>query len=55
MKRLYEKYPSTEQIENKLKTDPYRSLISCSRIGFTLADKLILQLEKEKLYMPFFV
>jgi exodeoxyribonuclease V alpha subunit len=46
MKKLYEKYSSAKQIENKLKTEPYDSLIACSRIGFVTADKLIQQIDK---------
>ena len=46
LKRLYDKYPSLQQIEKKLKEDPYACLCGLSRIGFRSADSLILELDK---------
>lgn len=45
LKKLYDKYPSTEKIKDELSKNPYRCLCGLSRIGFKKADAIILDLE----------
>lgn len=47
LKKLYEKYPSTEKIRSELRSHPYKTLVGLSRVGFKTADKLLLEMEKE--------
>lgn len=47
MKKLYERYPSIEKIRSELRNKPYKCLVNLSRVGFKLADQMLLKLEKE--------
>ena len=49
LKKLYEKYPSIEKIRSELRFHPYKTLVGLSRVGFKTADKLLLEMEKEKI------
>jgi exodeoxyribonuclease V alpha subunit len=46
LKKLYEKYTSVLMIKKKLKAEPYKCLCGLSRIGFTTADSILLELER---------
>lgn len=48
IKKLYLAYPSIEKIQSELRDRPYTTLCSLSRVGFKTADKLLLEMEKEK-------
>ena len=43
LKKLYEKYTSVQVVKNKLKSNPYKCLCGISRIGFKIADSLLLK------------
>lgn len=47
IKKLYDKYSSTEIILKKMKLEPYKCLCDLSRVGFTTADGILLNLEKK--------
>jgi exodeoxyribonuclease V alpha subunit len=49
LKKLYAEYPSVKKIREELRKDPYKCLINLSGIGFKLADKIILDLDKLKI------
>lgn len=49
LKKLYDKYPSIEKLEEELITNPYESLCSISGIGFKKADSIVLSLPKKLL------
>jgi exodeoxyribonuclease V alpha subunit len=46
VKKLYDKYPSTEKIRYEMKNNPYKCLCVISGIGFKKADGLLLEIEK---------
>lgn len=48
IRRLYEAFPSIEKLQSELRERPYTTLCSLSRVGFKTADKLLLEMEKEK-------
>lgn len=48
IKKLYMAFPSIEKIQSELRDRPYTTLCSLSRVGFKTADKLLLEMEKEK-------
>lgn len=47
MKKLYNEYTSVELVEKALTENPYSCLTELNRIGFKIADKLILELEEK--------
>ena len=47
IKKLYDKYHSTEEIIESIKKEPYESLCQINRIGFKTADNKLIQLEKK--------
>lgn len=47
LKKLSEKYTSIEEIKQEIKNNPYECLTDLSRIGFKIADKTILNFDKE--------
>ena len=49
IKRIYDRYSSIDKLKEKLKLEPYTTLTRISRIGFTTADSIILQLQKENI------
>lgn len=42
--KLYQKYTSLEVLENKLKNEPYKTLLALDRVGFKIADSIVLKL-----------
>ena len=48
IKKLYDEYPSIEQIRKKLRTEPYKCLTRISGIGFVKADLMLLDLQRSK-------
>lgn len=48
LKKLYDKYTSVNLIQKKLREDPYKCLCGLARIGFSKADRILLQLEESK-------
>lgn len=54
LKKLYEEYPSVQQLKNKLISEPYKSLTKISGIGFIRADSILLMLEESnKIHFKF--
>ena len=49
LKKIYDKYTSIELLRKKLKTEPYTTLTRVSGIGFTKADTIVLELQKENI------
>jgi len=47
IKKMYDKYPSSQKIKEEIQREPYKSLCSLSKIGFKNADSIILELDKE--------
>lgn len=47
LRKIYEKYTSTEVLKKKLKEMPYTTLTQISGVGFIKADSIVLQLQKE--------
>ncbi|MCD3216913.1 AAA family ATPase [Clostridium botulinum C] len=47
VKKLYDKYTSSEMTLKKMRQDPYSCLCSLGRVGFKTADKILLSLEKQ--------
>jgi exodeoxyribonuclease V alpha subunit len=47
IKKLYDKYHSTEEIIEAITTQPYESLCQIDRIGFKTADKKLILLERK--------
>jgi exodeoxyribonuclease V alpha subunit len=47
LKKLYEKYTSVEEIKQAIKNNPYECLTDLSRVGFKIADKTIINFDKE--------
>lgn len=47
IRKLYDKHPSTLKIKQIIQSDPYYCFCSLSNIGFTTADGIILELDKE--------
>lgn len=47
LRKLYDKYHSTQMVKTKLSKEPYKSLCELSRVGFRTADKIMLKLERE--------
>lgn len=45
--KIYDKYKNANTIKRLIKTDPYKTLINLSRVGFKTADNILLQLDKE--------
>ena len=49
IKKIYDEYSSIDKLKEKLKSQPYTALTRISRIGFKMADSIILQLQKENI------
>jgi exodeoxyribonuclease V alpha subunit len=47
LKVLYDKYETIDRIKDELKNDPYKCLCGLSRIGFKIADKILLEFNQE--------
>lgn len=47
IKKLYDKFVSVEKLRTELRVRPYSALTQISRVGFKLADTMLLKLEKE--------
>lgn len=47
LKKLSEEYTSIEEIKKEIKNNPYECLTDLSRIGFKIADKTIINFDKE--------
>lgn len=49
IKKIYDRYTSIDKLKEKLKNEPYITLTRVSGIGFTKADSIVLELQKEKI------
>lgn len=47
LKKLSEKYSSIDEIKQEIKNNPYECLTDLNRIGFKIADKTIINFDKE--------
>ena len=45
--KLYQKYSSLEVLEDKLSKEPYKTLLALDRVGFKIADGIILKLNPD--------
>lgn len=46
LKKLYDKYTSITVVRQKMKQDPYKCLCGLARVGFIIADSIILEIDK---------
>ena len=47
IKKVYERYPSIERIEELLKKDPYNFFTELSGVGFITADNILIKMQRE--------
>lgn len=47
IKKLYDKYTSTNMVKKALREDPYKCLCGLAQVGFSTADSLLLELERK--------